>query len=190
MSKQDIYHSILIVSSSDRFTAMVKKSLHGFITIDCKKSAALARRCILERYYDIVVINAPLSDESGIELAIDTTEHSNASVLFVSPKEVFDDVLENVTDLGIFALSKDSLNAYLDKGIRHLVAVQNRIHKLEQKTIKLEEKLNEIKIVNKAKGYLMDRKGMSEDEAHRHIGKLAMDNGISRKAAAEEILDG
>ena len=95
--KSDIYHSILVVSSSDHFNSKIKKYLTGFITIDIKKSVSLARRCILEKYYDIIVINAPLQDESGIEFAFDSIEKSNASVLFVSPREVYEDVLENVT---------------------------------------------------------------------------------------------
>lgn len=187
--KQDIYHSILIVSSSEQFDAKLKKYLTGFITIDCKKSAALARRCILEKYYDIIVINAPLSDESGIEFALDTSEKCNASILFVSPVEVYDDVLENITDRGILAISKDMLDRRLDKAIRYLVSVQNRIHKLEQKNITLEEKIKEIRVVNKAKGLLTQHKGMTEDEAHRYIGKLAMDNGVSRKRIAEDIIE-
>ena len=46
-----------------------------------------------------------------------------------------------------------------------------------------------MRVVNKAKLVLINKKKMSEDEAHRYIGKLAMDNGISRGRAAERILD-
>ncbi len=187
--KQDIYHSILIVSSSEKFNSRIKKSLRGFITIDVKKSAALARRCILERYYDIIVINAPLKDESGIELAFDTAEKCNTSILFVCPAEVYDSVLENVTDRGILAITKDMPENRLDTAIRFLASVQERIRKLEQKNVSLEEKMKEIKIVGKAKGLLIEKKGMTEEEAHRFIGKMAMDNGVSRKHIAEDIID-
>ena len=61
MPKNDFSRrSILIVSADQQFDAFVKKAAAGFLTIDQRKSAALARRCILEKDYDIVVINALL----------------------------------------------------------------------------------------------------------------------------------
>ena len=77
----------------------------------------------------------------------------------------------------------------LDTAIRYLASIQDRIRKLEQKNISLEEKMKEIKIIGKAKGLLIEKKGMTEEEAHRYIGKMAMDNGVSRKHIAEDIID-
>ena len=189
MSKNtEIMHSILIVSPSEQFQAIVKRSLKDFLTIDIKKSASSARRCILERYYDLVVISGPLPDESGEELAMFVTEKSKASVLMVIPREVFDDVTERVTDHGIMVVPKPAPKGRIDKAIRFLVATQNRFHTLEKKTLSVEEKMEEIRTVSKAKLILVEKKHMTEDEAHRYIGKLAMDNGISRKRVAEKIL--
>ena len=187
--KDDIYHSILIVSASEQFNMIVKKSLAGFLTIDIRKSAALARRCVLERYYDIVVINAPLPDERGEELAIDVTAKCSASVLLVTPQDVFEDMLSRVTDYGVLVVPKPFPRGRIDRAIRFLVAVQNRIHILERKTTAAEERLEEMRLVNKAKFLLMERKRMTEDEAHRLIGKQAMDSGVSRGKAARRILD-
>lgn len=185
----DIQHSILIVSASEQFCAIVKKSLVGFLTIDVKKSAALARRSVLEKYYDIVVVNGPLPDESGEDLALMITEKCNASILMVIPREVFDDVTERVTDHGIMVVPKPAPKGRIDKAIRFLVATQNRFHKLEKKTLSVEEKMDEIRTVSKAKLLLVEKRHMSEDDAHRYIGKLAMDNGVSRKRVAEKLLE-
>ena len=46
-----IQHSILIVSSSEHFQGLVKRSLKDFITIDSAGSGSAARRYILEKYY-------------------------------------------------------------------------------------------------------------------------------------------
>ena len=77
----DTQHSILIVSSSGQFDAIVNRSLTGYISKDICKSAAIARRFVLERYYDLVVINAPLPDENGEDLAMDVSENCNASII-------------------------------------------------------------------------------------------------------------
>ena len=185
----DIYHSVLIVSVSEQFVSIVKKSLTGFITLDTGKSAAAARRYILERYYDLIVINAPLPDETGEDLAIDAAMTGNASILLVIPEDVFEDILGSVTDYGVLVLPKPVPRGRIDKAIRFLTAVQNKMHGLEKRVSAAEEKLGELKTVDRVKFLLMEQKHMSEDEAHRFIGKMAMDNGISRGKAARRILD-
>ena len=49
--------------------------------------------------------------------------------------------------------------------------------------------MEELRIVSKAKLLLIEKRQMSEEEAHRHIGKQAMDHGVTRRQAAEQILD-
>ncbi|MCR5202895.1 MAG: ANTAR domain-containing protein [Lachnospiraceae bacterium] len=186
---KNIYHSILIVSTSDRFNATVKKSLKDFITIDIVKNVAMSRRCILEKYYDLVVVNMPLSDETGEDFALDVVENSSASVLVVTPKELYGDVLERLTDYGIMVLTSTSQLDYIDKAIRFLTAYQNKIHKLQQNVINVKEKMEELRIVSKAKLLLVEKKHMTEDDAHRLIGKRAMDKGLSRRRIAERIID-
>ena len=189
--RDDIQHSVLVVSASESFNEIVKKSLPpgDILSTDFQKSSILARRRILERYYDLVLINAPLQDETGLEVAFDVAEQSRASVLLVVPKDVFEEVAEQVADIGVLAIAKPFTLRRMDKAIRFLLATQNKMHALEKKIQKAEEKLEELKIVNQAKFLLIEKKHMTEDEAHRYIGKQAMDGGISRGRAAQRILD-
>ena len=188
-AKTEGYHSILIVSTSEQFVPVIKKLLKGFAAVDVRKSGALARRSILEGYYDLVVINGPLCDETGEDLAIFVTEKCNASVLLVIPQDVMENVLQLVTDVGVLVIGKPCPVGKLDKAVRFLVATQKKIREQEQKVIALNEKMEEMRIVNKAKFLLIEEKHMLEDEAHRWIGKQAMDHGISRGRAARKILD-
>lgn len=187
--KDDIYHSILIVSQSEQFNSVVRQSLVGISSIECRKSAATARRSILERYYDIIVINGPLQDETGESLALDAAEKSNALVLLAIPREIYEDVQDHVTDHGVLVIPKPLTRNRVDKAIRYLTAVQKKIHVLERKNVKAEEKLEEMRIINKAKFLLVEQRHMTEDQAHRFVGKQAMDHGISRKRAAQSIID-
>ncbi|MCR5476017.1 MAG: response regulator [Lachnospiraceae bacterium] len=186
---EDIRHSILIVSASDQFVAVVKRSLRDFLTIEIRKSGTTARRTALEREFDLVVIQAPLTDESGEDLAIDLSEKLGASVLLVTPQEVFDEMLDRVTDHGIMVLPSPSPGGRIDQAIRFLVALQNRMYGLKKKAAQAEEKMEEIRLVSKAKLLLVEKKKMTEDEAHRFIGKQAMNNGVSRARIARKILE-
>ena len=192
MPRDDIIqHSVLIVSASEQFDAMVKRSLPPriFLSVENRASASLARRCILERFYDLVIINAPLPDENGVEISLDVVDNGNASVLLVVPKEVYEDVAEMVTDSGVFVLAKPFHRGRIDKAIRFLTSIQNKVRTLDKKMQTMQEKMEDQRIITRAKFLLVEKKHMTEDEAHRFIGKTAMDNGISRKGAARKILD-
>ena len=186
-----IQHSVLIVSSSEQFDAIVKRSLpkKSFPSVESRKSASLARRSFLERYYGLVIINAPLPDENGLESSLDIIDTSNASVLLVVSKESYDDITDRVTDYGVLVLAKPFHWRQIDKAIRFLTAIQNKRHQLEYKMRDLQDKMEDLRTVAKAKCMLIEKKHMTEDQAHRFIGKTAMDHGISRKRAAIRIMD-
>jgi response regulator NasT len=60
--------------------------------------------------------------------------------------------------------------------------------KLAGETADLRETLDNRKVVERAKGLLMARDGMSEEEAHRHIQAQARRQRRSMRAVADEIL--
>ena len=189
--KEDILHSVLIVSVSEQFAALVKRSLtqKNCMGMVLRKNAGMARRSILERYFDIVIIDVPLPDELGVEMALDIRDKCEVSVLLVVSKDMYDDVLNRVTDYGILVIAKPFPRGILDKAIRFLIATQNRIRRLEMKVQNAQEKIREIRTVDKAKILLVQMEKMTEDDAHRYIGKYAMDRGISRGSAARMILE-
>ena len=188
-AKEGAGRSILIVSSSEQFDNIVKRSLSGFLTIDIRRSTAIARRCILERDYDIIVVNCPMPDEMGVEFAMDAAEKSDTSILLVTPREIYEEVLDRVTDSGILVVSKPMQRGIMDKAIRYLVSIRVKMNALRFKNRKLEEKMEELRIVSKAKILLVERNKMTEDEAHSFIGRQAMNNGVSRRVIAERIIE-
>ena len=52
----------------------------------------------------------------------------------------------------------------------------------------LEDKMGEIRLVNRAKWALINSCHMTEEDAHRYIQKQAMDRCVAKKVIAEEIL--
>ena len=184
-------NSILVVSGSERFDALAKRCLDRgrFSKICFHRSAAAARRCLLEYEYELVVINCPLPDEFGHELASDAARRWGASVLMVVPSEVYDNILENVTDMGILALAKPTTQDRVNQAIRFLVAVQARMDELKRQVQKAAEKMEELRVVSKAKIMLIEKKQMTEEEAHRWIGREAMDHGLTRMRVAQQLLD-
>ena len=54
--------------------------------------------------------------------------------------------------------------------------------------MQIEEKMEEIRVVNRAKWILIRELKLDEPEAHRYIEKQAMDRCISKRIVAEEII--
>ena len=69
-----------------------------------------------------------------------------------------------------------------------LASARERLRKFEKKTLTIEEKMAEIRLVNKAKWILISELHMTEPEAHRYLEKQAMDRCIARRVVAEEII--
>ena len=68
------------------------------------------------------------------------------------------------------------------------IAVQYKVQILSSQTVKLKVKMEEIRLINRAKMLLMQCLKMTEQEAHRYLEKEAMDRGMKRMAVAEEVI--
>ena len=72
--------------------------------------------------------------------------------------------------------------------IKVAIAVNYKVQILSSQKTKLKEKMEEIRIVNRAKMLLMSNLKMSEQEAHRYIEKEAMDRCTKRITLDHEII--
>ncbi|MCR5594454.1 MAG: ANTAR domain-containing protein [Lachnospiraceae bacterium] len=183
--------NVLIVSSSEKMNNFISKVLPGQIhgALEIRQSASTARRELLEREYDVIMINIPLPDETATDLAIDLSSSCSCAIILVAPADISEDISERVTDYGIAVIAKPVNAKSVSRSIRLMSAIRDKYKKVEKKAQSLEDKMEEIRLVNRAKLILIEKKGMSEDAAHRFIGKAAMDRGLTKRAVAEEIIE-
>ena len=66
--------------------------------------------------------------------------------------------------------------------------MRERMRRAEEKQASVEEKIEEIRLVNHAKWLLIQCLSMTEAEAHRYIEKQAMDTRQSKRMVAENII--
>ena len=91
---QERSYSVLIVSASRSFNTAMASLLpvSEFWPVSTVGSVASARRELLERAFDIVIINAPLPDDLGSALAVDVSTHSQAAALLLVKTNIYDEV--------------------------------------------------------------------------------------------------
>ena len=150
-------------------------------------SAGAVKRMLLETDVDLVILNAPLRDEFGTQLALNLSR-DNLCVIMLVPAESFDAVCYKVEDEGILTLSKPVSRSGLLGAIKLLTAMRGKLRKLDRQNQALQEKMQDIRTVNRAKWLLIEIKRMTENEAHYYIEKQAMDMRLSRREVAENII--
>ena len=190
MQQMERTYSVLAVSAAEKFNASLRSLLpeESYSPVRVVGDVASAQRCLLERSFDILLINTPLPDDFGTRLALDVSERSGAGVLLLVKAEHFPDLSARLTPYGILTVSKPTSPALVTQALALLCGTRERLRRMEQKTASFEEKMAEIRLVNRAKCLLIERRAMTEQEAHRYIEKQAMDRCVSRKIIAEQIL--
>ena len=153
------------------------------------RNIAAARRELLSRDYDFVIINAPLPDDPGTRFAIDACGRSDMVVLLLLLPENFEEVNERVTSHGVFTLQVPFPASTLRQCLKWMISARERLRGLEKRAASMDEKMEEIRLVNRAKWLLIEFLSMTEADAHRLIEKRAMDTRRDRAEIAQEILD-
>ena len=187
---QEKTYSVLLVSSFDKFNAATMDLLPmtDYWPVVTVKSVAEAKRRLLEQSFDIVLINAPLPDDFGTRFAIDVCRSSDAGVLILVKNELYNDIYAKVVEFGVMTLSKPTNVSMVSQTLRILCATRERMRQVAAKQATVEEKIEEIRLVNRAKWQLIQCLSMTEEEAHRYIEKQSMDLRISKRQVAENII--
>lgn len=190
MNLKECVYSMLIVSSSNTLNSALRSLFDEriYFPVHIVSSISAAKLAMNEREYDFLIINSPLHDEQGINYAIDLCSKSDVIVLLMVSSEIHDEIYSKVAPYGVYTLPKPTSRAILERALAWMISSRERIRRYENKNLSIEHKMEEIRLVNRAKWALISHYNMSEPDAHRYIEKLAMDRCVTRKEIADEII--
>lgn len=190
MSLQEQIYSVLIVSASDAFNQSLLPLLPDskFDPVRIETSVSAAKRALADRTYDFVVINSPLPDDAGVRFAMDISGLNTSVALLMVRSDVYAATYSKAAEQGVYVLPKPTSKPIVMQAIDWMIATRERLKKFEKKSMSTEEKMHEIRIVNRAKWVLIENLKMTEADAHRYIEKQAMDRCISKREVAEVII--
>ncbi len=190
MSLEVRIYSVLLVSSSSGFCDTMRSLLpeNRYSPVSVATSVSSAKRILAERSFDFVIINSPLTDGNGMRLAMDVAEERNIIPLLLVKSEDYPDMLDRTIRNGVYTLAKPLSRGTAGVALAWMAASRERLRVSETKELTFEEKMSEIRLVNRAKLLLISELSMTEPEAHRYIEKHAMDRCVAKKQIAEEII--
>ncbi len=173
-------------ASADALRAMLDPRLCP--AIDVAGSANEARQKLLGTGYDLVLINAPLADESGCRLASDISKTTAAGVLLLVRGELAAQVAEATGGDGVITLGKPVSRAQIAEAVSVFASVLAKLRRYETEKRDLERRLDELRITSRAKCLLMDQMHLSEEDAHRYLEKQAMDHRMTKLEFAKSVI--
>ena len=180
--------NILIAGKNEQVCENIAALLEG---TDCKTicfTDGIHMRSIDAGKFDVIVISTPLEDEFGLDLAAELHGKTSAALVVITKGELAEAVQSKIKFTGAFVIGRPCNKAALLQAIRFADIAGENLKRLTEEKNRLEQQLEDMKIINRAKLCLMQYLNLTEEQAHRHLQKQAMDLRKTQKQAAEDIL--
>jgi response regulator NasT len=181
---------VLLVDDGAHRVGLIHDELteQGYVVVGVVDSAMAIHDCVQRLQPDVVIVDAESPSRDTLEnLAAVSACHPRPVVVFS----------EDASDAPMRAALKAGVSAYVIAGLhpqRLAPVLKVAIARFEQERAlrtQLEDahlQLSERKLIDRAKGLLMDEIGLSEAQAYTHLRKLAMDRGLRLAQAAERVI--
>lgn len=153
------------------------------------RGAAEARRAATGDAYALILVNAPLQDETGLELAIDLARQTTSAVILLVKTELATMIHDTATEAGVLIVTKPVIPQLFEQAVRVGFACRNRLLLYKSENERLQNKYEELKIIDRAKCLLIEHMRITEEEAHRVLEKEAMNTRVSRVRVAKQVLE-
>ncbi len=138
--------------------------------------------------YDMAIINAPLPDEYGNELARKLYDSFGIPSVLLTPAEYLEEIERYFEGIPCFPLAKPIGKNTLTQGIQLACGAFRHISRLSTENEALQKKIEDFKVIDRAKCTLVGVLKMNEQQAHRYIQKQAMDQRVKPRVIADSIL--
>ena len=147
---------------------------------------------LLARQYrpDLAVLDIRMDGKSGLDVAAYLRDYVGTPFMFLS---AFNDerIVRQAVEFGALAyLVKPFQRSELVPAVEVALGRFQEIKALHEATSNLEEQLETRKVVERAKGKLMDEHGMPEGDAFSFIQRTAMRERRTMKDIAQQVIDG
>ncbi|PKM80176.1 MAG: response regulator [Firmicutes bacterium HGW-Firmicutes-14] len=181
---------IVLADPDPVFRKHIKEKLinAGHLIIGEAADGRKALQVVFNTLPDLAIMNMHLPGRSGLEVAKIIDEHRVAPVILITEPDKQDDIIHALGHWNISYILKpvDEINLY--PAIEVCGAVFKRIRHLEEINQKLKQILEKRKTIDRAKGLLIEAKGMTEQQAYKYIQQVSMDKCLPVQNVAKQII--
>lgn len=185
---------VILGVQNNNLTKQVKSYLNrlGSASIQEAKDGDNLLRLARKQSPRLIIIDPYAFGPNGIQVSKIITREKVAPIIFIVSQPIFRQAVEDIISKEGYA-STYLVTPFTEEQFRialtTTLASYRKISQLEQKIIKLNDTLQEKKKITQAKDILINKKGMTEPEAHRFLQKKSMETGVPLKAIAQKIIN-
>ena len=161
----------------------------GFSEISVSETAETSslKKIFSGKKFDMVFINAPVGGVYGLDIAAAACGYG-CGVILAAPSKHCGEIAKKLGDMDVFILPRPLGKAMLLQTFRFVMLTARNEAELSDEKTRLEQKLQDVKLVDRAKCVLVEVLKMSEADAHRQIQKQSMDRHVPQVVIAQDIL--
>lgn len=145
---------------------------------------------------DLIIVDAESDARDSLEhVVMATRDERRPIVMFTNDddtRHVKDAVAAGVSAYIVAGLSPERIRPILDVALarfQHEQALLQTLASTQSERDELSAELKDRKVIDRAKGLLMQRQGLSEENAFKKMRKTAMDKGLKLADVAQRMLD-
>ncbi len=182
--------SAFIISKTETSIRAISSLLEdeSYDVVESSLSLDVAKQRVTDSEFELIVINTPLAEESGVDFSVFCAKNTKACVVLMVQQEKSIDVFKIVDKHGVLVISKPVNRHLFHHYLIFTSCFRERMLSVHSENEKLKTELEEMKVIDRAKLLLIQCLSMTEQQAHRYITKQAMNMRTSKLNIAKQVI--
>lgn len=181
---------VLVISSSQDMIKTIKESIPSTkYTITPCPSILQAKQLLNRQNIQYCICVSPLKDENVLKGIKEIAKIHSIGILMIVKNDMYDQMAYQLKEQSVFVISFPTSKRMIYQSLELLDVMNDTISKANAKIVKLQTRMNEMKIINRAKLLLIEQYHYTEDKAHAYIEKSAMNSSKTKVDIAKSILE-
>ena len=182
---------MLLIGDGARHVDLIRDELkrQGHEVVGVVNSATLIHDIVLRLQPDVVIVDSESPTRDTLEnLAVLSSTTPRPVVVF--SEDASQDPMRRALKAGVSAYVIDGLKPErLTPVLQVAIARFEQDHALRAQLAEVQNQVSDSKLIERAKAMLMLSSSMNEDQAHKHLRRLAMDRGQRMVDMAKQLID-
>ena len=188
MKLTDRIGAILVIAAKPRIQSSVRSALTAkYGRVLTAETVQEARRAVEREKIALMVIFSPLKDEEEIPRLFDMAERRGIAAGYIVGREIYGETAYRLEGRNVFVVAYPLQMDQVLQLVSFLHQVQRRFWLVLSEQERLQRQVQDIQIACRVKCLLVEKREMTEEEAHHFIEQEAMNTGLSKREAALKI---
>ena len=189
MKLTDRIGAILVIAAKPRIQSSVRSALTAkYGRVLTAETVQEARRAVEREKIALMVIFSPLKDEEEIPRLFDMADRRGIAAGYIVGREIYSETAYRLEGRNVFVVAYPLQMDQVLQIVSFLYQVQKRFWLVLSEQERLQRQVQDVQIVCRVKCLLVEKREMTEEEAHHFIEQEAMNTGLSKREAALKIL--